>query len=147
MTTSIGSSMLLFSRITISPGSSSCISDIARDVEEIHVEIEGEERMANFFDAKLRVHTYVLDEDGAGEEMLSEEQEVSSLSQWNLPAIEFKDSWDTLVFDSEIKQRLLRYARLSIWKPSLWLSSRVKTMDLSLILMKVMKKTSTYTST
>jgi len=35
---------------------------------------------------------------------------VSSLSQWNLPAIEFKDSWDTLVFDSEIKQRLLRYA-------------------------------------
>ena len=85
-------------------------SEIARDVEEIKVEIEGTERVANFFDAKLRVHTYVLDEDGAGEEMLSEEQEVSSLSQWNLPAIEFKDSWDTLVFDSEIKQRLLRYA-------------------------------------
>ena len=85
-------------------------SEIAKDVEEIKVEIEGTERVANFFDAKLRVHTYVLDEDGAGEEMLSEEQEVSSLSQWNLPAIEFKDSWDTLVFDSEIKQRLLRYA-------------------------------------
>jgi len=35
-------------------------SEIARDVKEIKVEIEGNQHIVNFFDAKLRVFTYVI---------------------------------------------------------------------------------------
>lgn len=64
-----------------------------------------------FWQAKLIVHVYQLNDDGPGEECLSDDQEVSSLSQWCLPEKQFEGLWDTLMFDgSGVKERLLRYA-------------------------------------
>ncbi len=57
----------------------------------------------------LRVFAYQLDEDGPGEEMDGED-DVATFREWTLPSRDFHGLWESLVFDSDVKTRLTRYA-------------------------------------
>lgn len=55
------------------------------------------------------VHVYQPNEEGPGDELEGEES-ISSFQEWILPAKEFEGLWDSLIYDTGLKQRLLRYA-------------------------------------
>lgn len=56
--------------------------------------------------AKLEIHVVLLHEDGPGSEEL-EEEDLSAATHWILPAKEFYNLWDSLVFDEDIKGQVI----------------------------------------
>ncbi|XP_058227445.1 pachytene checkpoint protein 2 homolog isoform X1 [Rhododendron vialii] len=62
-----------------------------------------------FWQVKPVVHVFQLSEEGPCEE-LSEDGQHSTFNEWILPAKEFDGMWDSLIYESGLKQRLLRYA-------------------------------------
>ncbi|KAL2340957.1 hypothetical protein Fmac_008897 [Flemingia macrophylla] len=73
-----------------------------------------DERMHNdnvllFWQVKPVVHVFQLSEEGPCEDISSDGQS-SSFNEWMLPAKEFDGMWESLIYESGLKQRLLRYA-------------------------------------
>ncbi|KAE9587412.1 hypothetical protein Lal_00031820 [Lupinus albus] len=62
-----------------------------------------------FWQVKPVVHVYQLSEEGPSEEISSDGQ-TSTFNEWTLPAKEFDGMWESLMYESGLKQRLLRYA-------------------------------------
>ncbi|CAL5372765.1 unnamed protein product [Camellia sinensis] len=62
-----------------------------------------------FWQVKPGVHVFQLSEEGPCEE-LSGDGQLSSFNEWILPAKEFDGMWESLIYESGLKQRLLRYA-------------------------------------
>ncbi|EOY20893.1 P-loop containing nucleoside triphosphate hydrolases superfamily protein isoform 2 [Theobroma cacao] len=62
-----------------------------------------------FWQVKPVVHVFQLSEEGPCEE-LSGDGQLSSFNDWILPAKEFDGMWESLIYESGLKQRLLRYA-------------------------------------
>ncbi|XP_031481361.1 pachytene checkpoint protein 2 homolog [Nymphaea colorata] len=62
-----------------------------------------------FWQAKPLVHVFQLSEEGPGEEPSGDEL-LSSFQEWVLPAREFDGLWESLIYETGLKQRLLRYA-------------------------------------
>ncbi|KAH7865965.1 hypothetical protein Vadar_013663 [Vaccinium darrowii] len=62
-----------------------------------------------FWQVKPVVHVFQLSEEGPCED-LSEDGQHSTFNEWILPAKEFDGMWDSLIYESGLKQRLLRYA-------------------------------------
>ncbi|MEW5298280.1 MAG: hypothetical protein WDW38_000989 [Sanguina aurantia] len=56
-----------------------------------------------------KIHVYTLNDEGAAEDEDGEEG-VSSYKEWILPSLELHGVWESLYFDTSVKQRLLRYA-------------------------------------
>lgn len=59
------------------------------------------------------IHIYQLDEDGAADDDEGEDG-VPTYKEWQLPAREFDNLWESLVYDTSIKHRLLRYATTAL---------------------------------
>uniref|UniRef100_A0A0D3A617 Pachytene checkpoint protein 2 homolog n=1 Tax=Brassica oleracea var. oleracea TaxID=109376 RepID=A0A0D3A617_BRAOL len=62
-----------------------------------------------FWQVKPVVHAFQLTEEGPCEE-LGPDGQPSSFNEWILPAKEFDGLWESLIYESGLKQRLLRYA-------------------------------------
>ncbi|XP_059310534.1 pachytene checkpoint protein 2 homolog isoform X1 [Lycium ferocissimum] len=62
-----------------------------------------------FWQVKPVVHVFQLSEEGPCEE-LSGDGQLSTFNEWVLPAKEFDGMWESLIYESGLKQRLLRYA-------------------------------------
>ncbi|XP_074345671.1 pachytene checkpoint protein 2 homolog isoform X3 [Apium graveolens] len=62
-----------------------------------------------FWQVKPVVHVFQLSEEGPCED-LSGDSNLSSFNEWMLPAKEFDGMWESLIYESGLKQRLLRYA-------------------------------------
>ena len=57
----------------------------------------------------LEIHVFQLSEEGAADDD-EPEDDVSTYRDWLLPAQEFHNLWDSLVYEDDIKARLLQYA-------------------------------------
>lgn len=62
-----------------------------------------------FWQVKPIVHVFQLSEEGPCEDLNGDGQ-LSSFNEWMLPAKEFDGMWESLIYESGLKQRLLRYA-------------------------------------
>ncbi|KAM7479850.1 hypothetical protein LguiA_028063 [Lonicera macranthoides] len=62
-----------------------------------------------FWQVKPVVHVFQLSVEGPCEE-LSGDGQLASFNEWILPAKEFDGMWESLIYESGLKQRLLRYA-------------------------------------
>ncbi|KAG8652600.1 pachytene checkpoint protein 2 homolog isoform X2 [Manihot esculenta] len=62
-----------------------------------------------FWQVKPVVHVFQLSEEGPCEE-LSGDGQLSTFNEWILPAKEFDGMWESLIYESGLKKRLLRYA-------------------------------------
>ncbi|XP_050224221.1 pachytene checkpoint protein 2 homolog [Mercurialis annua] len=62
-----------------------------------------------FWQVKPIVHVFQLSEEGPCED-LSGDGQLSSFNEWILPAKEFDGMWESLIYETGLKQRLLRYA-------------------------------------
>lgn len=78
-----------------------CICDTDEWVENHNVLL--------FWQVKPVVHVFQLSEEGPCEESSGDNQ-LSSFNEWILPAKEFDGMWESLIYESGLKQRLLRYA-------------------------------------
>ena len=58
----------------------------------------------------LVVHVFQLSEEGAADDGDGTEEAGSIYREWMLPAREFHSMWDALLYEDDIKSRLLRYA-------------------------------------
>ena len=56
---------------------------------------------------------FQLNEEG-GAEADDNPDDVSSYKEWELPSREFHQVWESLVYDTDIKQRLLCYAQSAL---------------------------------
>ncbi|CAN8274021.1 unnamed protein product [Cochlearia groenlandica] len=62
-----------------------------------------------FWQVKPVVHAFQLTEEGPCEELGADGQ-PASFNEWILPAKEFDGLWESLIYESGLKQRLLRYS-------------------------------------
>ncbi|XP_020246677.1 pachytene checkpoint protein 2 homolog isoform X2 [Asparagus officinalis] len=62
-----------------------------------------------FWQVRPVVHVFQLSEDGPGEEPSGDEM-LSSFNEWTLPAKELDGMWESLIYETGLKRRLLRYA-------------------------------------
>ncbi|KAG0489299.1 hypothetical protein HPP92_008110 [Vanilla planifolia] len=62
-----------------------------------------------FWQVKPVVHVFQLSEEGPGEDPSGEDM-LSCFCEWVLPAKEFDRLWESLIYETGLKQRLLRYA-------------------------------------
>ncbi|XP_064110252.1 pachytene checkpoint protein 2 homolog [Macrobrachium nipponense] len=64
---------------------------------------------------EIDYYVYKLEHCGPGIEELEEsEEEIPAATHWMLPALEFEDLWENLVYDEPIKEQLLRFVRTSL---------------------------------
>ncbi|KAG6516392.1 pachytene checkpoint protein 2 homolog [Zingiber officinale] len=66
-----------------------------------------------FWQVKPVVHVYQLSEEGPGEEPSGDDM-LASFNEWILPAKEFDGLWPSLIYETGLKQRLLRYAATAL---------------------------------
>ena len=57
----------------------------------------------------LNVHVFQLNEEGAADDDETEDN-VSIYREWLLPSREFHNLWESLLYEEDIKARLLHYA-------------------------------------
>ena len=57
----------------------------------------------------LNVHVFQLSEEGPADDDETEDN-ISVYREWMLPAREFHNLWDSLLYEEDIKSRLLHYA-------------------------------------
>lgn len=70
-----------------------------------------------FWQCKIKYHFYMLSTAQPVEEYLNLNEEImncSAFTQYNLPAEEFDDLWETLSYDSDVKPYLLSYVETSL---------------------------------
>eukprot|EP00898_Chlorokybus_atmophyticus_P000907 jgi/Chlat1/1817/Chrsp135S08687 len=96
--------------VELSPGEDSLLE---ANVESIRV-VDTDESIQQrgpllFWQLKLMVHVYQLNEEGAAEEVEGEE-DIATYKEFQLPSREFHGLWESLIFDTGVKHRLLRYA-------------------------------------
>ena len=58
---------------------------------------------------QLEIHVFQLSEEGPADDD-EPEDDVSTYRDWLLPALEFHSLWDSLIYEGDIKSRLLQYA-------------------------------------
>ncbi|XP_053401718.1 pachytene checkpoint protein 2 homolog isoform X1 [Mercenaria mercenaria] len=63
--------------------------------------------------ATLHYHVFQLQEGGPGMEEL-EDEDLAAASHWILPSRDFDGMWESLVFDEDIKTKLLNYAATTL---------------------------------
>lgn len=66
----------------------------------------------------LRIHIFEEQTEEMGEEMLDgngESDDMSACSQWLLPHANFRELWDTLYFDTNVKDELLDYIETAMF--------------------------------
>ncbi|KAL4634158.1 hypothetical protein ACB092_04G178500 [Castanea dentata] len=86
---------------------------LAENVERIRI-CDTDEWVQNheillFWQVKPVVHVFQLSEEGPCEDVSGDGQ-LPSFNEWMLPAKEFDGMWESLIYESGLKQRLLRYA-------------------------------------
>lgn len=60
-------------------------------------------------------HIYQLESYGPSiEEMNEGEEDIAAASYWMLPATEFEDLWENLIYDTPIKEQLLKFVRTTL---------------------------------
>eukprot|EP00750_Incisomonas_marina_P021336 INCI4303.1.p1 GENE.INCI4303.1~~INCI4303.1.p1 ORF type:complete len:424 (-),score=81.91 INCI4303.1:745-2016(-) len=68
--------------------------------------------------AELSIHIFQLSDEGPANETVggdgAGEEEVTTCSQWVLPALELDGLWENLIYDHEIKRDLLEYAHTAM---------------------------------
>ncbi|XP_020107384.1 pachytene checkpoint protein 2 homolog [Ananas comosus] len=67
-----------------------------------------------FWQVRPVVYVFQLNEDGPGEEP-SGDDTLSIFNEWALPAKEFDGLWESLIYETGLKQRLLRYASSALF--------------------------------
>ena len=62
----------------------------------------------------LTIHVFQLNEDGAADDDEGDDDGVPAYREWLLPCREFNGLWENLVYESDVKQRLLRFCRTAL---------------------------------
>ncbi|CAG8514234.1 7021_t:CDS:10 [Ambispora leptoticha] len=64
-------------------------------------------------DVNLAIHVYQLEEEGAVDEF-QEEENVLTAHHWELPSRALEGLWDNLIFDNNVKTRLIEYISTTV---------------------------------
>ncbi|KAM9724054.1 pachytene checkpoint protein 2 homolog isoform 1-T2 [Menidia menidia] len=63
----------------------------------------------------VSIHIFTLNEDGPSMLSLEEDEELSAANHWLLPAAEFHGIWESLVYETGVKTKLLDYVTTTIY--------------------------------
>ena len=74
--------------------------------------------------ASIHVHQ-LYDEEAAEEAAGDEEEGAVAFQMWTLPSLEFDGLWETLLYEEEVKPKLLRYVSTAMRFSELGVDSRV----------------------
>ena len=85
-------------------------------------------RHIRLFDVSLPtsvIHLHHLYDEEAAEEGVDADSETVAFQLWTLPAAEYDGLWESLVYDDEVKPRLLRYVSTAMRFSQLGVDARV----------------------
>lgn len=76
--------------------------------------------------APASIHIHQLYEEEAAEETADESEESSvAFCMWTLPALEFDGLWESLLYEEDVKPKLLRYVSTAMRFSELGVDARV----------------------
>ncbi|XP_072250486.1 pachytene checkpoint protein 2 homolog isoform X1 [Leuresthes tenuis] len=90
---------------------------LRKNVESVAI-VDLEEMITQPIDLKscsVFIHIFTLNEDGPSMLSLEEDEELSAANHWLLPAAEFHGIWESLVYESGVKIKLLDYVTTTIY--------------------------------
>ncbi|XP_024522011.1 pachytene checkpoint protein 2 homolog [Selaginella moellendorffii] len=67
-----------------------------------------------FWQVYFKVSVYQLNEEGAADDEGDGAEELPSFQEWSLPAKEFHGLWESLIYATGLKQRLLQYSKTAV---------------------------------
>ncbi|KAH7438136.1 hypothetical protein KP509_04G002400 [Ceratopteris richardii] len=73
----------------------------------------GNDTVLLFWQVTLNIFVYQFNDEGPGEE-LDDSEGIPNFQDWILPAKEFDGLWESLIFDTTLKRRLIRYAEVAL---------------------------------
>jgi len=62
----------------------------------------------------VSIHVFQLSEEGPYDETTEEDQSATAFTHWELPCVQFKGLWDSLMFETDVKMHLLEFASTSL---------------------------------
>ncbi|KAM4579845.1 pachytene checkpoint protein 2 homolog isoform 2-T2 [Odontesthes bonariensis] len=90
---------------------------LRKNVESVAI-VDLEEMITQPIDLKscsVFIHIFTLNEDGPSMLSLEEDEELSAANHWLLPAAEFHGIWESLVYETGVKFKLLDYVTTTIY--------------------------------
>ncbi|XP_041844503.1 pachytene checkpoint protein 2 homolog [Melanotaenia boesemani] len=90
---------------------------LRKNVESVAI-VDLEEMITQPIDLKscsVSIHMFILNEDGPSMLSLEEDEELSAANHWLLPAAEFHGIWESLVYETGVKTKLLDYVTTTIY--------------------------------
>ena len=91
-------------------------------VKSIHIDTEKE---CSFWEADLKVHTFQLSQEGPYEEATEDDESSTAFTSWELPNTHLVGLWESLLFDSDVKNHLLEFAATSLLFSSMNVDSNI----------------------
>ncbi|KAG8240245.1 hypothetical protein J437_LFUL004705 [Ladona fulva] len=75
---------------------------------------EHEKERVSISELNIKYHVYRLDNAGPQPEVMDEEEDITAANHWVLPSSDFHGLWESLIYDSGIKENLLSFVETTL---------------------------------
>ncbi|KAJ9588802.1 hypothetical protein L9F63_017913 [Diploptera punctata] len=106
------------SGMTIKSFTNSVLNENVESITFSELNNEDEGKVIDLKTVNITFHIYRLDLDGQQPEMMDEgdgqEGDISAANHWILPSVDFHGLWESLIYDSTIKENLLSFVETTL---------------------------------
>ncbi|XP_017164701.1 pachytene checkpoint protein 2 homolog isoform X2 [Poecilia reticulata] len=86
-----------------------------KHVDSVVIDLQETTQPLDLKSCDVSIHVFTLNEEGPSRLSLEEDEDLSAANHWLLPAAEFDGIWESLVYETGVKTKLLDYVTTTIY--------------------------------
>ncbi|XP_043973594.1 pachytene checkpoint protein 2 homolog isoform X1 [Gambusia affinis] len=86
-----------------------------KHVDSVVIDLQETTQPLDLKSCDVSIHVFTLNEEGPSTLNLEEDEDLSAANHWLLPAAEFDGLWESLVYETGVKAKLLDYVTTTIY--------------------------------
>uniref|UniRef100_A0A3B3VWN1 Pachytene checkpoint protein 2 homolog n=1 Tax=Poecilia latipinna TaxID=48699 RepID=A0A3B3VWN1_9TELE len=86
-----------------------------KHVDSVIIDLQETTQPLDLKSCDVSIHVFTLNEEGPNRLSLEEDEDLSAANHWLLPAAEFDGLWESLVYETGVKTKLLDYVTTTIY--------------------------------
>ncbi|XP_007572723.1 pachytene checkpoint protein 2 homolog [Poecilia formosa] len=86
-----------------------------KHVDSVVIDLQETTQPLDLKSCDVSIHVFTLNEEGPNRLSLEEDEDLSAANHWLLPAAEFDGLWESLVYETGVKTKLLDYVTTTIY--------------------------------
>ncbi|XP_054903827.1 pachytene checkpoint protein 2 homolog isoform X2 [Poeciliopsis prolifica] len=88
---------------------------LQKHVDSVVIDLQKTSQPLDLKSCDVSIHVFTLNEEGPSTLNLEEDEDLSAANHWLLPAAEFDGLWESLVYETGVKTKLLDYVTTTIY--------------------------------